>query len=146
MANCPTCIGPCCHRWEPCQIFCATDCCGCCPLPTIYGPNQTIEAGTIVAQRASDLLFFPFDPTATDGLQEPLGIQEWTITIDANGRVQQYFNPFVPTSECGPLYSNRFICGIFYTQQLKGDVAAAWATGRLVRVEGTISSGLSKFV
>jgi hypothetical protein len=144
---CPQCISDCCHRWCVEELLCAMECCGCCDLPTLFGPNLNIQAGQLIAQKDDDLRFYPFDPAATDGTQNLLGVARYHIQTNAEGRVlHRYFNPMVPSSECGPIYSNRYVCGLFRTQDIIGDIAAARASGRLLRVEGNDSAGLVKFV
>ncbi len=145
--SCPTCINDCSHRWCVEELLCAVECCGCCDLATLFGPNLDIPAGQLIAQKDSDERFYPFDPAATDGRQEPLGIARYHIKTNENGQpYHRYFNPLVPSSECGPLYSNRYVCGVFRTQDIRGNIQAAFATHRLLKVEGNAQTGLVKFV
>lgn len=144
---CQTCINNCCHRWCVDVLECATPCCGCCHLPVLMGPNQSWHAGQIIAQNDSDLRFYEFDPSAVDGTQVPLGIARETVESDENGNaINRFFNGLVPAAECGQPYTNMHVCGIFYTQYLRGDVAAARAAGLLRRIEGNDSTGLVKLI
>ena len=56
----------------------------------------------------------------------------------------RYFSGLVPSSDCGQPYTNMYVCGIFYTQYLRGDIAAARAAGLLRRLEGNDSNGYVK--
>lgn len=142
---CETCQNNCCIRWCVEELICATDCCGCCHLPVLFGPNLDIPAGQILGQKDADLRFYPFDPFATDGTQIPRGLSKYHYETDANGDVKnRYFNPLVPGSLCGEKYGNVYFCGIFRTQDLVGDVGAA-ESGRLLRIlYGNADSGLVK--
>ena len=142
---CATCINNCCQRWCVDVLVCALDCCGCCHIPVLMGPNQSWHAGQIIAQKDSDLRFYEFDPFASDGTQVPTGLAMHTVDSDENGNaISRYFTGLVPAAECGQPYTNMFVCGIFYTQYLRGDVAAARAAGLLRRLEGNDSNGYVK--
>lgn len=144
---CQACINDCCQRWCIDHLVCALECCGCCHIPIMMGPNQSWHSGQIIAQKDSDLRFYNFDPLATDGTQNPLGIAMYTVESDANGKaMQRYFNGLVPAANCGQPYTNMYICGIFFTQFLRGDIAAARAAGLLQRKEGNDSTGYVKLV
>lgn len=112
------------------------------------GPNQSWHAGEIIAQKDDDLRFYVFDPNATDGTQHPLGIAMWNVESDAMGNaINRYFNAQVPSaSGCGQPYTNMYICGIFRTQELRGQVGAARAAGLLKRKEGNDTAGIVKLV
>lgn len=147
MANCPTCISNCCHRWCVEELLCALECCGCCHLPTLFGPNLDIQAGQLLGQKDSDLRFYPWNPLATDGTQDLLGIAMHHLTTTAEGRVtNRFFQGLVPFIDCGQPYDNRYVCGIFRTQDIIGDITTARATGRLLRIEGNDSAGLVRLV
>lgn len=142
---CPTCVNNCCVR--PCveELLCAMDCCGCCHVPVLLAPNLDLQAGTILGQRTADLRFAPFDPLATDGTQTPKGILQYHVQTDAEGNVVgRYFGMLGLGLDCGPKYTNMYICGIFRTQDLVGDVASAAAAGWLRIFDGTAQSGLAK--
>lgn len=142
---CNNCINNCCQRWCVDELECALECCGCCHIPVLMGPNQIWRAGEIIAQKDSDMRFYIFDPFATDGTQVPLGLAKYVIESDENGYpYSRYFNGLVPAAECGPLHTNMFICGVFFTQQIHGDVAAARAAGLFTRKEGNDSVGYVK--
>lgn len=147
MAQCDTCVNNCCVRPCVAELLCALDCCGCCHIPVLLAPNQDLKAGTILGQRSSDLRFVPFNPEATDGSEQPRGILHYHVITDADGRVTgRYFGMLGLGLDCGPLYTNMYICGIFRTQDLDGDLNAAIATGQFGRiVQGTEDSGLFKF-
>lgn len=134
---CPTCVNDCCVR--PCveELQCALDCCGCCHLPVLYGEDLNILAGTLLGQRTADLRFVPFDPAAVDGSQLFRGIQKYHISTDAQGRViNRYFGYLGLGLDCGQIYGNMYVCGIFRIQDLIGDVAAAAASGILKLIDG----------
>lgn len=145
---CQTCINNCCHRWCVEELVCAIECCGCCHIPVLMGPNESWHAGQIIAQKDSDLRFYEFDPFAVDGTQVPVGIAKYTVEADAQGNaISRYFNGLSPFAEgCGQPYTNMYVCGIFYTQYLRGDVSAARAAGILRRLEGNDSTGLVKLI
>lgn len=142
---CETCTSNCCIRWCVEELLCATDCCGCCHIRVMFGPNLDIPAGQILGKKTLDKRFYPFDPFAVDGTQIPRGISKYHYTTDANGDVvNRFFNPLVPNSQCGEKYGNMYVCGIFRTADLIGDVGAAEA-GRLLReLTGDTDSGLVK--
>lgn len=136
---CQTCINNCCVR--PCveELLCAMDCCGCCHVPILIAPSQDLMAGTILGQRTSDLRFAPFDPLATDGTQLPRGILQYHVQTDDQGNViNRYFGFLGLGLECGPKYTNMYICGIFRLQELIGDVGAAAANNWLKLVDGNV--------
>lgn len=143
---CQTCINQCCVK--PCveELVCHYECCGCCHIPVLLIPDQDLPAGTILAQRASDLRFGPFDPLATDGLQFPKGFLKYHVLTDENGNVvHRYFGYLGLGLDCGQPYTNMYICGIFRTQDIVGDLASAVATPNFGRiVEGTVDAGLVK--
>lgn len=113
------------------------DCCGCCHIPVLLGENLDLKAGTLLGQRTSDLRFVPFDPTATDGSQLFRGILQYHVQTDDQGNVVgRYFGLLGLGLECGPQYSNMFVCGIFRLQELFGDVASAAASGILKLLDG----------
>lgn len=142
MADCPTCINKCAHRWCVDMLLCAFDCCGCCHLLGVFVEDADIPAGTLLGER-NDKRLGPFDPLATDGLQNFMGIAMHHITTDENGEVlPRVYNPYTPSANCGPLYDNFYVCGIFFENQLFGDVDAAIAAGGLRRVHG----GLVKLI
>ena len=142
---CENCINKCCQRWCVDRLDCALDCCGCCHIPILMGPNQSWHSGEIIAQNDTDLKFYIFDPYPTDGTQVPLGLAMYSVDSDENGTPHdRYFNGLVPGADCGPLHTNMYICGIFYTQQVHGDVASARAAGLLSRKEGNDSVGYVK--
>lgn len=145
---CQQCINDCCVRFCVEELLCATDCCGCCHLPTLLAPNLNLQAGTLLGQRTADLRFAPFDPLAVDGTQDLKGILQYHVITDANGNVvHRYFGPFGLGLDCGPLYTNRYVCGIFRTEHLVGDVASAVAAGGLRILEGGVTGpGLVKLV
>lgn len=134
---CQTCVNECCVR--PCveELLCAMDCCGCCHVPVLIIPNQSLKAGTILGQRTSDLRFAAFDPNAVDGTQLPRGILQYHVETDAQGNViNRYFGMFGLGLECGPMYTNMYVCGIFRLQEIIGDVASAAAAGWLRLIDG----------
>lgn len=136
---CQTCINNCCVR--PCveELLCAMDCCGCCHVPILIAPSQDLMAGTILGQRTSDLRFAPFDPLAVDGTQLPRGILQYHVQTDDQGNViNRYFGFLGLGLECGPKYTNMYICGIFRLQELIGDVGAAAANNWLKLVDGNV--------
>lgn len=113
------------------------DCCGCCHIPILLGPNLDLEAGTLLGQRTADLRFAPFDPLAVDGTQLFRTILKFHVQTDDQGNIiNRYFGQYGLSLECGPLYTNAYVCGIFRTQDLRGDVAAAVASGVLKLVDG----------
>lgn len=120
------------------------DCCGCCHVPILLAPNLDIKAGTILGQRTSDLRFAPFDPLAIDGTQLPRGIAQYHVQTDADGNVVgRYFGFLGLGLECGPKYTNMYICGIFRLQDIIGDVASAAANNWLRLIDGNVGgSGL----
>lgn len=147
MPACQQCINDCCHRWCLDELVCALDCCGCCHIPILMGPNEDWHSGQIIAKKDSDLRYYKFDPFATDGTQVPIGLAMYTVTSDENGFAQtRYFNGLVPGADCGQPYTNMYVCGIFYTQYLRGDVGAARAAGLLRTLEGNDQTGLVKLV
>lgn len=141
---CQTCINDCCIR--PCvsELLCALDCCGCCHIPILLGPNLDLKAGQLLGQRSSDLRFFPYDPLATDGTQILRGLLHYHTVTDANGDViDRYFGYLGLGLACGPKYGNMYVCGIFRIQDLVGDVAAGVASGILRLLDGNADgSGL----
>lgn len=113
------------------------DCCGCCHVPILLAPSQDILAGTILGQRTSDLRFAPFDPLAVDGTQLPRGIAQYHVQTDDQGNViGRYFGFLGLGLECGPKYTNMYICGIFRLQDIIGDVASAAAANWLRLIDG----------
>lgn len=134
---CATCLNECCVR--PCveELLCAMDCCGCCHVPILLGENLSIPAGTLLGQRTADLRFIPFDPLATDGSQLPRGILQYHVQTNANGDVVgRYFGYLGLGLDCGPKYSNMYVCGIFRLQDILGDVGAAASAGWLRLIDG----------
>lgn len=134
---CATCLNECCVR--PCveELLCAMDCCGCCHVPILLGENLDIKAGTLLGQRNADLKFVPFEPLAVDGSQLPRGILQYHVQTNANGDViNRYFGHLGLGLECGPKYSNMYVCGIFRLQDLIGDVASAASSGWLRLIDG----------
>lgn len=144
---CDTCLNSCCIR--PCvdKLVCAYECCGCCHLPVLFGPNLDMEAGTIVGMKDSDLRFYPFNPNASDGTQNPLGVTYRHYVTDANGDVNgTRFGPLGLGLECGEKYGNVYFCGIFRTEDLRGDVASAIAARLFRRISGSVDAGLVKVI
>lgn len=141
---CATCVNECCVR--PCveQLECAMDCCGCCHIPVLLAPNVSLKAGTILGQRTSDLRFDAFDPLAVDGRQIPRGLLMYhAVTNDQGAVIDRYFGHLGLGLECGPLYTNMYVCGIFRIQELIGDVASAVASNWLRLLDGNVGgSGL----
>jgi hypothetical protein len=134
---CQTCINDCCVR--PCveELLCAMDCCGCCHVPILLGPNLDIPAGTILGQRTTDLRFFPFQPLAVDGTQLPRGILQYHVQTNANGDViNRYFGHLGLGLDCGPKYTNMYVCGIFRIQDIFGDLASALSAGWARLIDG----------
>ena len=134
---CQTCINDCCVR--PCveELLCALDCCGCCHVPILIIPDQDLKAGTLLGQRTSDLRFGPFDPLATDGRQTLRGIAQYHVQTNSNGDIiNRYFGYLGLGLDCGPKYTNMYVCGIFRLQELIGDVASAVAGGWLKLIDG----------
>src|SRR5260221_6240114 len=134
---CQTCINSCCVR--PCveELLCAMDCCGCCHVPILLAANVDILAGTILGQRTADLRFVPFDPLAVDGSQQPRVILQYHVQTDDQGNViDRYFGFLGLGLDCGPKYTNGYVCGIFRLQDIIGDVASAAASGWLKLIDG----------
>lgn len=134
---CPTCLGKCELRICVEELHCVYDCCGCCHIPVLLAPNLDLKAGTLLGQRDADLRFDVFDPLASDGTQRFRGILKYHVMTDDQGNVvHRYFGHLGLGLDCGPLYTNMYICGIFRLQDLIGDVASAAASGLLRLVEG----------
>lgn len=137
MAVCQTCVNNCCVRPCVAELLCALDCCGCCHIPILVAPNQDLLAGTLLGQRTADLRYAPFDPLAVDGTQLFRGILQYHVTTDANGDViNRYFGYLGLGLECGPKYTNMYVCGIWRLQDLIGDVASAAAASLLKLIDG----------
>lgn len=142
---CNTCQTNCCIR--PCveRLHCAYECCGCCHLPVLLGPNLDMEAGTIVGMNDTDLRFYPFDPSADDGTQVPLGVTyEHYVTNAAGDIIGNRFGPLGLGLECGEKLGNVYFCGIFRITDLRGDIASAIAARLLRRISGSLDAGLVK--
>lgn len=143
---CEQCLNNCCIR--PCveELKCALDCCGCCHIPILLIPNLDIQAGTILGQRASDLRYGPYDPLAVDGTQIPRGFAHYHVLSNDDGDVVgRYFGLLGLGLECGQKYTNMYVCGIFRTQDIVGDLASAQATPNFGRIiDGTVDAGLFK--
>ncbi len=120
------------------------DCCGCCHVPILLGPSLDLKAGTILGQRTSDLRFFAYDPLAVDGTQSPRGILQYHAQTDVNGNIiNRYFGYLGLGLDCGPKYTNMYVCGIFRIQDLVGDVASAVGANWLKLIDGNAAgSGL----
>lgn len=140
MQNCPQC-DECsvnfCWKETPCDVY---SCGCCCDIPIKMIPGVCLEAGTIVAQRASDELWGAFDPTATDGLQIPRGVLRYDTLVDANGRIHRATGIY--GASCGDLYTNAWICGTFRIETTPNHLQEALSHegfGRLIegRVGGT---------
>lgn len=139
---CATCLNNCCVR--PCveELLCAMDCCGCCHVPVLLGENLDIQAGTILGQRTADLKFVPFNPLATDGSQLPRGIAQYHVMTDAEGNVVgRYFGYLGLGLDCGPKYTNMYVCGIFRIQDIIGDLASAASAGWARLIDGMPGGG-----
>lgn len=143
--GCPTC-GQCCvtgcHGQEIRCVYCNGCCCA--TFEAILGPNQSLFAGTIMAQRDDNGLYYPYNPSSDNGLDYPRGILRRTFQTDENSRISTYNVPLIG-SVCGMLGANIFYEGTFRTRELFGNVAAAIGNpsfGRLI--EGSISNGILK--
>lgn len=123
---CPNC-GGCCVEACLNEIKCLYDCCGCCTIEVVPGPNQTLNAGTILAENLEDQCFYAYDPT-NDLLDCPAGVLRYRIETDADGNILNNFAPLFG-EKCGRRTTNMYICAIFRTQDLHGNVAAAFAKG-----------------
>lgn len=137
---CPTCISNCCIR--PCveELDCIYDCCGCCHIPILLAPNLDLPAGQLLGQLDSTRQYAAFDPTAVDGTQLFRGILKYHVQTDENGHViGRYFGQLGLGLNCGPLYTNMYVCGMWRTEDLFGDVASAAATGIIKLVDGPAS-------
>jgi hypothetical protein len=85
----------------------------------------------------SDLRFAAFDPLATDGTQLPRGILQYHVqTNDQGDVINRYFGFLGLGLDCGPKYTNMYVCGIFRLQDIVGDVASAAASGWLRLIDG----------
>lgn len=134
---CQNCVGKCELRICIEDLRCAYDCCGCCHLPILLAPDLDLKAGTLLGQRTSDLRYAPFDPLAVDGTQLFRGILQYHVITDEDGNVvHRYFGHLGLGLDCGPLYTNMYVCGIFRLQDLVGDVASAAAAGLLRLIDG----------
>lgn len=120
--SCPKC-GECCVEGCSHKVICAITCCGCCHLPVLFGPNQKIYAGTILAQSTEDQLFYKYDPT-DDTLDIPRGISVYSVETNENGEILKYSSMFVG-SLCNKLEDNMWVCGIFRIEDVIGNLAAA---------------------
>lgn len=139
---CQNCVNNCCIRWCVEELLCSRDCCGCCHIEVLFGPNLDIPAGQWLGQKTDDKRMYPFDPMATDGTQKPKGIAKYHYQTDANGDVlNRWFNPLVPGSLCGEKYGNMYVCGIFRNQDLRGETGAAESAGRGVVLYGDENNG-----
>ena len=135
--NCPECQ-ECCH--EVCaadELECVFNCDCCPPMEIKLWPNQSLEFGTIMAQRKSDGLWGPFNPNADpagsqDGVQIPKGLLRYSSVSDANGRISNFAG--LLTAGCGPFTTTMRYQGVFRIQDIKGDLAAAMAYPAFARL------------
>ena len=139
-ANCPTCE-PCtiefCWAELPCNVY---SCGCCCDIAIKMIPDQTLERGTIVAQRSAGELWGAYDPLATDGLQVPRGVLRYDTVVDEDGRIKRATGMF--GTYCGELYTNAWVCGTFRIEDIPNNLQEALSSngfGRLLegRVGGT---------
>ena len=134
---CATCLNNCCVRPCVAELLCAMDCCGCCDVPILLGASLDLQAGTILGQRTADLRFVAFDPLAVDGSQLPRGILRYHVQTDDQGNViNRYFGFLGLGLDCGPKYTNMYVCGIFRIQDIIGDIGSAAAAGWLRLIDG----------
>lgn len=131
---CPSC-GGCCVEGCLNEIKCLYECCGCCTIEVCFGPNLKLSAGTIVAENKNDLRFYAFDPN-NEELDKPVGILRYTIETDEDGNLTHKHAPLF-ANKCNGCATNVYICGIFRTQELHGNVAAATSYNRFETITGT---------
>lgn len=53
----------------------------------ILGASQTLQAGTLVAQKTADGKFYAYASGASDGTQNPLGVVEIDCSSDSSGNM-----------------------------------------------------------
>lgn len=123
---CPNC-GGCCVEGCLHELKCLYECCGCCTIEVCFGPNLSLPSGTIVAENKTNQLFYPYDPT-NDDLDIPAGITRYRIETDADGNLTHKHAPLF-ANHCNGCATNIYLCGTFRTQDLNGNVAAAFAKG-----------------
>jgi hypothetical protein len=87
----------------------------------LLGPNLNLPKGQVLAQRRSDSRWFPFDPTATDGRQNPRKILKRATVTDAQGRPSNYTVPNFGIN-CARWTAVAYSCGEFNMAELVGDL------------------------
>lgn len=135
--SCPECCAELCPNPKidcvTCDAGTGTGGCGCCTIEVVLLPSTTYLAGMILGERSSDGRFGVFDSAATDGRQTPRGILKFKVTTDENGAVHgNEYNPY--GIDCPRLTTPMYICGVFRTEEIIGDLAAATSTGLFGRV------------
>lgn len=58
-----------------------------CKTGVVLGASQTLQAGTLIAQKTADQKFYAYASGASDGTQTPLGIVEVDCSSDASGNM-----------------------------------------------------------
>lgn len=113
-----------------CTFFCIEDlecinsCAHCCPTEVRLGPNLALPRGQLLAQKASDGFYYPYNPAATDGLEIPKGVLKYHVHTDALGRVSDPRVPFFGTNN-GHLTAIAWSQGDFRIGDIRGDLYAA---------------------
>lgn len=135
--DCPTCCAELCPNPKIDCVTCdgagGRSGCGCCNIEIVLIPSTQYLAGMILGERAGDGRFGPFDPAATDGRQIPRGILKFKVQTDDAGAI--YGNEYNAYGiDCPRLTTAMYVCGIFRTEEIVGNLAAAVSTGLFGRV------------
>lgn len=99
-----------------------------------FGPSQTIARGTVMAQKTTDGLLYPYNSGLTSGLQFPIGFSIYDVMTDSSGNHFLSTNSAVASSLNPPLANVPiYTGGVFDPAELVG-----WNANALTVMKGRV--------